>query len=65
MQTYNSLLHHEFEKLRIAKLDALRDMLEADHDAVKTAHVRGQIYALRQLPEMMQEAEKASEQGNR
>lgn len=62
MQTYGSLFQRELDMLIKKRIEDLRDRLESV-DA-NTDFLRGQIFALRDLGDLMEEAAEKSEQAN-
>ena len=67
MQTYNALTFQELNKRVLEDIERLRGILEQmpSSEGVNHDHVRGQIYALRQVPSMVADAAEAAEQSNR
>lgn len=65
MQTYNSRLRTELEKAITARIETLRDSLETPNPTFPPDYFRGQIYALRQMEGIIDEAAAAADQNNR
>ena len=65
MQTYGALFQHELEKLVVDKINTLRTQLESPQESGRTDFIRGQIYALREINGLMDQASDAANQENR
>ncbi len=65
MQSYGALFQHELEKAIGDKIEALRTQLESPQESGRTDFIRGQLYALRELDGMMEQAAKDANQSNR
>lgn len=67
MQTFDSVFRKELRKIAAKRIDGYLEMLESNAytTVAEFRFVMGKIASLRELEEMMEEAQKAADQSNR
>ena len=65
MQSYGALLQFELEKAIGEKVETLRTQLESPQESGRTDFIRGQLYALREMDALIDQAAQAANQSNR